>query len=661
MRFTFSIAALAATLLLTGCGMGVLAPATPVRPGAIQGKVHGGQQAVVGAHVYLYAANTAGYNIGAATYSSVSLLTSSVLVNEPNSSGVDTSGNYYVVTDGTGSFNISNDYSCTPDSNGVPGQQVYAYAVGGNPGSGINTAASFMAVLGDCPGTGNFFASDPYVWMNEVSTVAAAYAMAGFAYDATHVSSSGTNLAKVGIGNAFAAAANLASLSTGVALTTTPSGNATVPQTEINSLANILAACVNTTGPGSSACTTLFNNAESNGSSGTVPGETATAMINIAHNPAANVAALFGIPVPAIAFVPALPVTPAPNDFSIGLNYATVNSGGTNGIAIDSSGDVWLINGIYSLITFSSTGSLLSGPNGYTDGLYGPGNPAIDQFGNVWVGQYEIILYPPGPYSLFEFSDTGALLSPANGFTGGGLDRDRDIVVDGAGNVWVGNFYPYSTGGSVSKFSNAGMPLSGSTGFTAGGMESAFNLAVDSSGNVWVTNFDSNALVELSNDGSVLSGTSGYGDGTAANSAGIAIDSTGNVWVSYPSGVTTVQPHVTEFSSSGVVLNKYAGSGVGNGVSVAIDGGDNVWVPNTFGESVAELSNAGAVLSGPNGYVNSALVGPYDIATDGSGNVWVTSGSIIGQCNLVEYIGIAVPVVTPLSVAVKDKMLGTRP
>jgi hypothetical protein len=634
-----------------------------VQPGAIQGKVHGGQQAVVGAHVYLYAANTAGYNIGAATYGSASLLTSSVLVNEPNSSGVDTSGNYYVVTDGTGSFHISNDYTCTPDSNGVPGQQVYVYAVGGNPGSGINPAASFMAVLGDCPATGNF-SSTPYVWVNEVSTVAAAYAMAGFAYDATHVSSSGTNLAKVGIENAFAAAANLALLSTGVALTTTPSGNATVPQTEINSLANILAACVNTSGPGSSACTTLFSNAESNGSSGTVPSETATAMINIAHNPAMNVAALFAIPVPASAFVPAMPVTPAPNDFSIGLNYATVNAGGSVGIAIDGSGNVWQTNEIYSLLVFSSTGAVLSGVNGYTDGLYGPGNPVIDPSGNTWVLQYAVVLNPPAPYSLFEFSDTGALLSPAGGFTGGGLNLPLGDAVDPMGNIWVGNLYPelspYS-GGSVSKFSNAGVPLSGPAGFTGGGIVGGWNIAIDVSGDAWVTNVDSNAVVELSNDGSFVSGTSGYKDGTAAYSAGIAIDRTGNVWVSYPSGLTTVQPHVTEFSSSGAVLNKYAGSGVGNGGSVAIDGGDNVWVPNYFGDSVAELSNAGVVLSGPNGYVNSALVGPYYVAVDGSGNVWVTSGSIYGQCNLVEYIGIAVPVVTPLSVGVKNSQLGKRP
>jgi hypothetical protein len=121
---------------------------------------------------------------------------------------------------------------------------------------------------------GNFAAATPYIVVNEVSTVAAAYAMAGFATDATHVGSSGTALALTGIANAFANAAILA----GVALAVTPAGEWTVPLTETNMLANILAACVNSNGAGST-CTTLFANAESAGLTGTAPTDTATVAI----------------------------------------------------------------------------------------------------------------------------------------------------------------------------------------------------------------------------------------------------------------------------------------------------------------------------------------------------------------------------------------------
>jgi hypothetical protein len=598
-----------------------------------------GQQPILGARVYLFAASTTGY--GAA---SIPLLVAA-------GTGYADSLGGYTLTAQDGSFTIPGGYTCKASD------QLYVYVLGGNVGLGVNSAIGELAALGACPLTTQ--GTLPFVWVNEVSTIAAAYGIAGYATDATHVSSSGTTLAQTGITNAFAAAANLASLSTGAALSVIPSGNAIVPQSEINTLANILAACIDSAGPSSTGCTTLFSNATSGS---TAPTDTATAAINIAHSPANNAAALYVLQTSSSPFSPSLTI--APNDLSIALNFTTVDSGGTNGIAIDSAGNAWLINGVYSMIELSSTGSLLSGQNGYTDGLYGPGNPAIDLSGDVWVGQYEIVLNPPGPYSLFEFSSSGEILSGSNGFTGGGLDRDRDIVIDGTGNVWVGNFYPELGGGSVSKFSSAGVPLSGPTGFTGGGMNEAFNIAMDVSGNAWVTNFDSNAVVELSNDGTILSGTSGFTDGTVAYSEGIAIDSRGNVWVSYPSGLTNVPHHVTKFSSSGQVLSGpggYMGSGVGNGPSVAIDGGDNVWIPNYFGDSITELSNSGVPLSGANGYVNSSLVGPYNVAVDGSGNVWVNSGSIRGSCNLMEYIGIAVPVVTPLSVGVKEHMLGTRP
>jgi hypothetical protein len=84
----------------------------------------------------------------------------------------------------------------------------------------------------------------PVIWVNEVSTIAAAYAMAGFATDTTHVFSSGNSLARTGIENAFANAANLAGIFSGAALATTPAGNGTVPQSTINTLADILGACI---------------------------------------------------------------------------------------------------------------------------------------------------------------------------------------------------------------------------------------------------------------------------------------------------------------------------------------------------------------------------------------------------------------------------------
>ena len=84
MRISLGVAvASCALLLISGCS-GVPATSTietsSVQGTALQGKVHGGQQPIVGASVYLYAANTTGYagpGIAASSINaSVSLLTS---------------------------------------------------------------------------------------------------------------------------------------------------------------------------------------------------------------------------------------------------------------------------------------------------------------------------------------------------------------------------------------------------------------------------------------------------------------------------------------------------------------------------------------------------------------------------------------------------------
>ena len=107
-----------------------------------------------------------------------------------------------------GAFNITGDYTC-PSSN----SQVYLYSIGGDPGlgDGANPSAGLLASLGTC----NKLSSLTYVVVNEISTIATAYAIAGYATDATDVSSSGSALAQVGIANAFASTANLETLNLG--------------------------------------------------------------------------------------------------------------------------------------------------------------------------------------------------------------------------------------------------------------------------------------------------------------------------------------------------------------------------------------------------------------------------------------------------------------
>jgi hypothetical protein len=291
------VAVVCSLLVLAGCSGGAISglDETEVAGAQFTGVVHGGQQPIVGAKIFLLAANTTGYGgngiAASASNASISLLKSAANTTQDTNSSDPTYNDYYVTTGTGGSFAITSDYTC------ISGQQVYIYALGGNPtyptGS-VNSAIGLLAALGPCPSTDSF-PSTTYVVVNEVSTIATAYAFAGFATDALHVSSSGTALAQTGIANAFANVANLETLSTGNALATTPAGNGTVPQANINTLADILAACVNTSSPSSSGCSTLFTNAMSAGSTGTTATDTATAAINTAHYPGTTLAALYAL------------------------------------------------------------------------------------------------------------------------------------------------------------------------------------------------------------------------------------------------------------------------------------------------------------------------------------------------------------------------------
>jgi len=77
---------------------------TDSAPGTVlHGSVYGGQNPIVGAHVYLYAINNAGYG-GAGIAPSTTNVSVSLLQSAANTTE-DTNGKYYVTTDKYGSFN----------------------------------------------------------------------------------------------------------------------------------------------------------------------------------------------------------------------------------------------------------------------------------------------------------------------------------------------------------------------------------------------------------------------------------------------------------------------------------------------------------------------------------------------------------------------------
>jgi hypothetical protein len=602
-----------------------------------------GQQPILGAHVYLLASNATG--VGAA---SVRLL-------EPNSTGQADAIGTYVLSASDGSFTIPGYYTCTSS------QQLYIYSLGGDAGLGPNSAAGELAVLGNCPAPGS---TVPPVVMNEVTTVAAAFALAPFATDALHVSSSGTPLAQLGIANAFANAFKLASTVTGAALTIIPAGTATVPQGAINTLANLLNACIHSSKSASAPCVTLFSDTQISDS---VPTDTATAMINIVHHPATNVGALFALQSTTSPFAPSL--SAAPNDYTVGIVYTGGGMAGVTALDVDAQGDVWFLSEgsgytsyVGSIGEISPSGGYLSGSNGYAVSLFAPAALAIDTIGNVWIANYAADL--TANTSIVELSNNGTVLSGSNGFNGGGMYLVSGLSFDASGNLWAANANP----NTLTEMTTSGQFLSGMSGFTGGGLNFPLGLANGASGNVWVANGESMAVSEFTGSGQPVTGANGLTVPGFYGGNAVAIDAGGNVWFSRQGGYA----QVSKLSNSGAVLSGPTGFVDGGiaaykgGKRLSIDGDGNVWIPLYNGPGVAELSNAGVVLSGAAGFQSGILLFPACVALDGSGDVWISSSQSAPKPTyytdrITELIGIAAPVVTPLAAGVKNNTLGTRP
>jgi hypothetical protein len=70
----------------------------------------------------------------------------------------------------------------------------------------------------------------------------------------------------------------------------------------------------------------------------------------------------------------------------------------------------------------------------------------------------------------------------------------------------------------------------------------------------------------------------------------------------------------------------YTGGGLQKPQSIAVDASANVWVTNPSGNSVTELSNTGAAITGSNGYTAGATLStPYGLAIDQNGYIWITN------------------------------------
>ncbi len=233
---------------------------------------------------------------------------------------------------------------------------------------------------------------------------------------------------------------------------------------------------------------------------------------------------------------------------SASSNYTVGNY--PEGIAIDSSGNVWVANEgtnmAGSITKLSSSGTVIGTFPVGTD----PQGIAIDPSGNVWVVN-------GGNNNVTELNSSGGQVT-GSPFPVGSVPHG--IAIDSSGNVWVTN----NGSNTVTELNSSGGQVTGSPFPVGTGPD---GIAIDSSGNVWVTNPASDTITELNSSGAFLS-TFTVGN---IDAPGIAIDSFGNLWLTNTNGDTvtelkgiTLGPQVFPYSGPQYPGSSFSAGGGGS-------------------------------------------------------------------------------------------------
>jgi len=480
----------------------------------------------------------------------------------------------------------------------------------------------------------------------------------------SNIGAPSTNAA--GLKNAAATVNNLADLVSGRAATFMSSGfNSPLV---LNTLADIVARCVNSANATSLQCSELmceatpgltFNGVSCSGTP--TPTDTLGAAHLISVNPHNNVSNLFTLAVHNSPFKPSL--SAAPDGWEIALNYAPAGAAfnGPNWLALDASGNVFVANfngfnggniGTVSELTASSAFTVGSNFTAAGAAFNQPQALALDTAGNIWVSNCGTSCSGSGNSGSVSELTAGSGYATGNNFAAVAalFNNPLGIALDASSNVWTVNFTGVLNTGSVSELTAASSYLTG-LNFAAGGaaFSNPGSIAFDSAANVWVAN--SGSVGELTASSGYLIGAKFAPVGAALDApGGITLDASSNVWLANFVGTSNLGSvsELTASSAHATGLNFAAtGAAFNQSNSVAVDASGNLWVANSGGTgSVSELTAGSSYATGFNFSPSGAgLSAPFSIALDASGNVWVVNN---GNFSVTEMLGLAKPVVTPI-------------
>ena len=634
-----TLAAGVATLTLSGCGIGKADTSQPlmVAP-AFSGYLYGGANPLVNATMKVYSTGTTPGD-GTSTNTNYGVGT---LLQEANQQGTSSGQD----TTSTGKFTFAGGYDCPA------GQFVYLVATGGSTGANAaNPNSVLVAALGRCEDlfglSGGVYTgySGGTLYINELTTIAAAYALGHFSSEtgsgagtavligapatnnAAQVSgvSKGcvagvgtcTTTAAAGLAHAFLNATNLVNPFNGLAANATLTGNtaALPPQTVVNDLGNVLLSCVNSTGaaanPGG-ACAQIF--AATTPAGGTAPQDTFGAMVNLAANPTLGgsptaVQNFHNIPsgLGAVTYQPAVTVTSTLNDYSLAIVYPNTSA---------------------EVLSYVQSGALDINDVYYVGNVTTSGSAGLN---------------------VLAFSSNGTLLGTSA--SNGTLKNAFTMAIDKNGYGYFGN-----GGGSSSNiggaFNTGGGTIAGNTITTltsstnnGGNVFNLYALAVDKANNVWAVGAATNTLIKATGGTTSPTFTSVAAPSITVPSSkfvGLGIDPQQNVWIGASTamyiapnrgsvGTPSYNTTLLSYTPAGNPLSGFAFAGTASsytayatsyGQTVGTEGVNPYTITYTNGQpTITSVSTTG--VSDPNEGANPAIIGSGMGEADGTGTVWL--------------------------------------
>lgn len=515
-----------------------------------------------------------------------------------------------------------------------------------------NTAIVQMAALGQCPEGGGTMADQvPYLVINEATTVAFAYSVSGFATSPYYVSSDAGGA--TALKNAFANATNMVILANGQAPTTFNGiANSSNPQSKINTLANILSTCVNTSSATSSNCASLFKYATT--LSGTQATDEASAIFNIAHNQAVqilngttgatsqNATNLFNLSTGVTAFSP---MVKSVTDWTMPVIYqgavsalATSNntySSGVFGMAFDAEGNAWMGDRALGVVEIGPQGALTT----YTNADHGfsmvKGVAVSPQDGTIWVTDF-------GNNDLYVMDSGGGYKTTITKDVANHGPDSTAFALNPAGSGYLAYEAEESSTGIVAYDATTYAVDAFETN-PYGGLTSPGWITVDNVGAVWIPSLGSAELGGLTTTYTTKNSKLAFATSTPGLTEAYVViaDGLGNVWVP-----TETTPYTLYQVTAGEDQGGQKGGGMDLPWRAAVDGSNQVWLANLDANIVSGFSSSNSSFLSSTGFSTSAAggTGVAAVGVDPSGNVWAANAD--GSVTLL--VGLGSPTAAPL-------------